>query len=312
LTSSAVSVDSVSDSSEPVCEPLPSARSSRTAEQCSLDIGPECPSLETSAPLLPTPSATRYGSNQGGGMGRTGPVRPSLDTLTSSAADFPVRTSRSPERVLVLQGREAGSGPNTRVSLASYDPATSSWRTSQLSVLGGLEPYLETWPRSGLMRSGIAYQLPTWVPLTDETGSGLLPTPNRPDGGRTLPAGTSRTGMTPDGKKRQVDLQQWVCWWPTPRSADADKGVRTPEGFQKERARRGNEGIDLPTAVWVNTPRSTPRTAREYDGTSPLGCGGLNPTWVEWLMGFPLGWTVLEPSVTPSSRRSSKSSAEPS
>jgi hypothetical protein len=36
--------------------------------------------------------------------------------------------------------------------------------------------------------------------------------------------------------------------------------------------------------------------------------GSLNPTWVEWLMGFPLGWTALEPSETPSSRRSRKSS----
>ena len=36
--------------------------------------------------------------------------------------------------------------------------------------------------------------------------------------------------------------------------------------------------------------------------------GPLNPTWVEWLMGFPAGWTVLEPSETPSSRRSRKSS----
>ena len=24
------------------------------------------------------------------------------------------------------------------------------------------------------------------------------------------------------------------------------------------------------------------------------GTGTLNPTWVEWLMGFPLGWTDLE------------------
>lgn len=37
--------------------------------------------------------------------------------------------------------------------------------------------------------------------------------------------------------------------------------------------------------------------------------GELNPTWVEWLMGFPLGWTDLGPSGTPSSRRSSNGSA---
>ena len=27
--------------------------------------------------------------------------------------------------------------------------------------------------------------------------------------------------------------------------------------------------------------------------------GQLNPTWVEWLMGFPTGWTDLEASETP-------------
>jgi DNA (cytosine-5)-methyltransferase 1 len=30
----------------------------------------------------------------------------------------------------------------------------------------------------------------------------------------------------------------------------------------------------------------------------PIG-GKLNPTWVEWLMGFPIGWTSLEDSETP-------------
>ena len=38
--------------------------------------------------------------------------------------------------------------------------------------------------------------------------------------------------------------------------------------------------------------------------------GPLNPTWVEWLMGFPLGWTALDVSATPSSRKSRKSSGE--
>ena len=27
--------------------------------------------------------------------------------------------------------------------------------------------------------------------------------------------------------------------------------------------------------------------------------GQLNPTWVEWLMGFPIGWTELNASETP-------------
>jgi DNA-cytosine methyltransferase len=40
--------------------------------------------------------------------------------------------------------------------------------------------------------------------------------------------------------------------------------------------------------------------------------GSLNPTWVEWLMGFPLGWTALDASETPSYRKSLKSSGEQS
>jgi hypothetical protein len=34
--------------------------------------------------------------------------------------------------------------------------------------------------------------------------------------------------------------------------------------------------------------------------------GSLNPAWVEWLMGFPLGWTDCEHLATRSSRKSSK------
>jgi hypothetical protein len=36
--------------------------------------------------------------------------------------------------------------------------------------------------------------------------------------------------------------------------------------------------------------------------------GKLNPTWVEWLMGFPSDWTALSPSEMPLSRKSQKSS----
>jgi hypothetical protein len=40
--------------------------------------------------------------------------------------------------------------------------------------------------------------------------------------------------------------------------------------------------------------------------------GRLNPQWVEWLMGYPIGWTALNASETPSFRKSRKSSAKPS
>jgi hypothetical protein len=63
-----------------------------------------------------------------------------------------------------------GFGTSSPESLASYDPATSSWRTFQGSLLEdeGWGESLETWPRSGMTRSGTAYRLRPLVPLISE------------------------------------------------------------------------------------------------------------------------------------------------
>jgi hypothetical protein len=39
-------------------------------------------------------------------------------------------------------------------------------------------------------------------------------------------------------------------------------------------------------------------SATSGDGLATVVGGKLNPTWVEWLMGWPLGWTDLKPLVT--------------
>jgi hypothetical protein len=134
---------------------------------------------EQSTPkLFPTPSATSYGSNQGGGMGRVGPIRYSLNTmattgrLTSSAAASPARTSVSPERARVSKAAAAAYGRSTPELLAKYDRVTSSWRTSQLCFTGELSEFSETWPRSGLVVAGTV-SLPVQLERrTDETESG--------------------------------------------------------------------------------------------------------------------------------------------
>jgi hypothetical protein len=57
----------------------------------------------------------------------------------------------------------------------------------------------------------------------------------------------------------------------------------------------------MSAASWRNRERGDPTP------TLPDQVGGqLNPTWVEWLRGFPAGWTDCGPSETRSSRRSSK------
>ena len=44
--------------------------------------------------------------------------------------------------------------------------------------------------------------------------------------------------------------------------------------------------------VWP-TPTANRRGGLQSHGVNAVS-GSLNPMWVEWLMGFPLGWTDLK------------------
>jgi hypothetical protein len=62
-----------------------------------------------------------------------------------------------------------------------------------------------------------------------------------------------------------------------------------------------------PTPVASESKRTTPYSQGGHSLAFTLG-GMPNPRWLEWLMGFPVGWTSV-PWATPSSRRSPNSSA---
>lgn len=106
---------------------------------------------------------------------------------TSSAEASHARDSRRLVEGLASRIRALGYGGSTPGSFASYDHDTSSWKTSQCSLLEGLESYSETWPRAGTMQRGIASQLPPLAPLTAATGSSWsreeYPTPSATDYG---------------------------------------------------------------------------------------------------------------------------------
>jgi hypothetical protein len=74
--------------------------------------------------------------------------------------------------------------------------------------------------------------------------------------------------------------------WPTPAARDY-KGGRKLETLK---AAGRNEKNSLPDAVNVANQAT----------------GSLNPTWVEWLQGYPEGWTDLKDSETQSSPRLQK------
>lgn len=307
------SADSVSGLSEPVCEPSSSSSATPSAKPSSDSTGQTSLFTATSE-TLPLP----------------------LDLPTSSAEDSPARTSALQEQVPVWQARAADYGRSTPDSFARLDPDTSSWKTSQHSVLGGLESFSETFPRSGMTRSGTAYQLPPLVPLTDETESGSLPTPTASSYGTNqggaagrvgpvrmslqtmamrgmLPTPRCCSGLRSSGANR-TEIMEALRTWPTP----------TVKGNYNKAGLSSKSGDGLATAVMLATP-----TARDWRSgkaskaskatmernSRPLSeqiGGPLNPTWVEWLMGFTPEWTVCVAWETRSSRRSRKSSAEQS
>lgn len=243
----------------------------------------------------------------------TGQLSLGLETCEASAPTTspPATLSAAASRARTLA--TLAGGPGLRVSvaaygasspalLASYDPATCSWRTFQHSLDGGLTPFSATWPRSGLMRSGIAYRLPPLVPLTAGTDSSSWPTPTRQNA-----TGNAYTYDRGDKTKPRLSLVGMARMWPTPRHSDAERGGRG----DLVQAVRGNPNTHYklwptPNATdYKGASTRTPGKERSLcDDDLPTrvareSSGQLNPTWVEWLMGFPLGWTDLEDLETP-------------
>lgn len=122
------------------------------------------------------------------------------------------------------------------------------------------------------------------------------------------------------GTKRGTGLSTAAKMWPTPRASDGEKGSKN------QRFGRGNMGLEAAVHHPDLTKFPTP-TARDYrtgqknrvkrhgtkHGSSNLNdviSGKLNPTWVEWLMGFPAGWTELSASAMQSFLKSRRKSAK--
>lgn len=167
--------------------------------------------------------------------------------LTLCVQAFPVKTLAPAAPDSALPVSDLDYGENALDWLARYDPATSSWKTSQTSFIEGLKPFSETWPHSGTMRNGKLYRRAPLVRHTHENACSLWPTPNRENGGRSVPPDaiwtTRTTAYTQAGKKVQVGLRsalikwagergpvnpQWVEWlmgFPIDWSALADSGT---------------------------------------------------------------------------------------
>ena len=229
---------------------------------------------------------------------------------------FHAKTSQPLEKGQVLTESEAECGEKWRASFTTYDLDTHSWKTHQCSLREDWAEFLETWPPWGLMRGGECWEQRTLEQTIRGTESGLLPdgvatfhTPNTTglDGGsNSRKALKKRMQMWPtpiasrggawrgDGQvsmiARNVETYQeyWLLtqgtskkkrekYWPTPQASD-----------NRDRGNMSNPSIQRRVAIGKQIMLS--------QSVDPIS-GQLNPMWVEWLMGWPLGWTDLQPLV---------------
>ena len=188
---------------------------------------------------------------------------------------------------------------NSREYVASYDPNSSSWKTVLTLSPEDSTLYLGKLPRWGTMRNGSVFRRPKSVLGISVTAGGacakdkMVPTP-------------CTTGL--DGGSH-VRKRARAALLPTPRARDAQA-----EGLLSGLKR---SSPSLPTVARLFPTISTHGTggsghykkvrqmakdgilSQEEARSLVAGNGGtLNPEWVEWLMGWPIGWTELKRSAT--------------
>lgn len=217
--------------------------------------------------------------------------------LTWFLADSRVRTYQLPGMAPESTVSDQAFGEKWHESSVRYDRDSSSWRTHRSLFEEDLPWSSVTLPSWGMTLDGVLWEPPTSGRPIRGTASGSWPTPKANDGEKCgnfdlnnprngLPAAAKkfptplasdwkRNGAPGDHNRKSTSLGAVVQRWPTPNASDANKWNNQSLADRKARGQQ----VRLSTAV------------------SPQGGAGgqLNPTWVEWLMGWPLEWTDLKP-----------------
>jgi hypothetical protein len=197
------------------------------------------------------------------------------ELLTLFRAGFHAKTSAAQEGAQELKAVDQVCGSTWHELSVRYDLDSHSWKTHQCLWDEALQWSSVTLPRWGMTVNGVLFQHPTAERPINETGSGFWPTPTACDH-----KGTSDPMQAEKVLERGYshNLSEAVAYsrkWPTPQASDNRDRGNLGSGAIQRRQEKGKQ-IMLSQSV------------------SDIS-GALNPLWVEWLMGWPLGWTDLKP-----------------
>ena len=170
------------------------------------------------------------------------------------------------------------SSPTSSTMYEQLDLLSASSRTSKDTSIEDSNQSSKTWKAQVTIQRGEYSQRKKLAHLTKENASSSWPTPTVHYDSMYVNKSPNKEKRHSNGLATQVDQLQKN--WPTPSTRD-HKG-----GYKGGRIRNGKVSMDTLDVAVQHTDNK--------DQTS----GTLNPTWVEWLMGLPKGWTDLESWVT--------------
>ena len=182
-------------------------------------------------------------------------------------AGFHAKTYQAQGKALESKAPGLGYGEKWHELSVKFDLDLCSWKTVHCLFPEDLPWSSVTLPRSGMMRDGCVYQQESVARITKGTDCGSLekfPTP-------TVKGNYNRKGLS---KTSGDGLATYVKKYPFPTPCASDNrnrgSTQTPAI-----ARRIEKGKQVMLSMTLDGP--------------------MNPVFVEWLMGWPIGWTDLKP-----------------
>ena len=219
------------------------------------------------------------------------------ELLKSYLAAFHVPTSASQEEAQDSMESTPPCGITWRGWLAKFDPDMYLWKTAQCSFIEDSDESLAIFPASGMTRGGLLWERQMSEHRISATASGL--SPNGVDSFHT----PNTTGLDGGSNSRKA-LKKRKETWPTP---DANCGQRVTQLNWTSKRKSGHSAQYTINQAVRDKMFPTPTAHNSKEGNYPseqnrntpslatYAGGKLNQMWVEWLMGWPLGWTDLKP-----------------